>query len=149
MYGACWHYGDMHVSFSPRVLIIFVLCIGGTNKLVEVNFESAERVLCNFHHSTSSSYICRIKYGQCGKELSMSKKGYTLAELPSTVRIDLRPNLQQQDCYTITASHDTYTVFLKGSFSKFHEIFARRKFSLILPPVHAYTQFCMIFMNLI
>ena len=113
-----------------------------------MNFESANRVLCNFlqySHSNLSSYVCKIEYGQCGQQLNTSTKGYALAEFPSTVtvRINPHPNLQQWDCYTITASNDTYTVFLKGFFSKFHdnnyyyvyyESFARRKFSLILPP---------------
>ena len=100
--------------------------IGGTNKFVDVNFESADTVLCNFlqhNSSTSQPYTCKIEYGHCEQQLNTTVEGYALAKFPSIVRIDLLPNLQRWECYIITASNGSYTVLLKGSFSKCHNYY--------------------------
>ena len=83
---------------------------------MDVDFESENRLQCTFlqfNTSSPGSYTCTIKYGHCELE-PITVEGYTMANSPSTVRIDLQVGLQNSDCYIITGSNGTLTVLIKG-----------------------------------
>ena len=68
--------------------------------------------MCTFLNHTSLRVKCEIAYGSCEQPLTSVVRGITTS--PNTVVISLPKPLAINDCYTITATNDTFSLQIQG-----------------------------------
>ena len=96
----------------------FTLTLGTKNEYVDIKFESATSIVCEFRNQTRPNMkLCTITYGECEESLVMSAHGNTTDDSPNTVTLQLHSDLQNY-CYTINATNGTFTVLIEGIYSK-------------------------------
>ena len=91
-----------------------------TNQLFDVMFESANRVVCDFHSQQGNQILgrksCIIAYGPCDEILS-STTVQGVSDSSTNVVIDLQEQpLINGYCYMVTASNGTTTVKIQGEY---------------------------------
>ena len=96
--------------------------LGTKNEYVDVKFESATRIVCEFRNQVRrNNKLCTIIYGECQKPLIMTIRGNTTNDSPNTVRLELHSYLQNY-CYIINATNGTYTVLIEGIYSEWSTV---------------------------
>ena len=87
------------------------------DQYVDVNFESASRVVCRFLNQQDeySNKSCTITLRLCEQNIleSVSVQGHTTS---NPVRLEFSSNLQSY-CYTINASNGTFAVLIEGMYN--------------------------------
>ena len=83
-----------------------------------------KKIICTFlgqqSNQSEQSLTCTIAYGPCPTSVN-SFKGTPRS--PNTVVIDLPPDHQSSEqCYTIIASNNTFTVAVRGKMGKNYNI---------------------------
>ena len=100
------------------MIIIIHFHLGAKNEFIDINFESATSIICEFHNQARPSMkMCAISYGECEESLIVSTHGSTTKDSPNTVRLQLHSDLQNY-CYTINATNGTFTALIEGIYSK-------------------------------
>ena len=95
----------------------FIYFVGTKNEFVDVKFESATSVVCDFHNEDGqNNKVCAITFGQCQQPLNISVQGVTTHDLPNTVILELPIDLESY-CYLINATNGTFNVLIEGSYT--------------------------------
>ena len=78
---------------------------------------TATTISCVYENQLDSSpKSCSIKYGVCGQEMSTTQ-GTTTVESPFMVILRLNSStINPMNCYVVTASNETFTLMVKGTF---------------------------------
>ena len=91
--------------------------LGTKDEFVDINFESATRVVCEFRNQDEqSNKLCGITYGECQQPLNMTTEGNSTVDSPNIVRLELHRYLQSY-CYTIRATNGSFTMITEGIYN--------------------------------
>lgn len=70
-------------------------------------------ITCNFNLTDTSIKSCTVMYGQCDQEPDKNVTGTSTVESPNLVVLQLGGGTQLE-CYTVTASSDTFTIIVES-----------------------------------
>ena len=74
-------------------------------------------ITCEFTNQLdNSNKSCIVTYSRCGQQLSEMAQGSSTPEEPNSIQVELDlPGQAIMYCYIVTASNDTFTVFIEGN----------------------------------
>ena len=86
--------------------------------VLEYNETSSESVIsCVFLNSSDTSEKnCCVTHRLCDQQEPTKVQEYCNSNFPYSVELNISGHLKQRYCYTVTASNDTQTVKVEGSF---------------------------------
>ena len=92
-----------------------------TNSFVQVEYEetsSVSTISCTFVNvSDTSEKTCCVSHRLCDQNQPDNTPGPVCSiDSPYSIQLEVSRHLTQTYCYTVTASNDTYTINVEGTF---------------------------------